>query len=365
MLESDFTRYLRNQRCLQESTVTSRISNCRRVEKYEGNLDEHYDNDGMRTLLSRLTYSVAVENRSLPPRHQVPIRGNLRAGSATLKGAVKLYRDFRCRIYDEAETTDSVHASSAGMASVTGRWPESPNPQDDDILRLAKVLTPLVRFLHPDIVRSVTEDNREHSERWSSKFADLGVDPDIYLWEGSPCAFPGVRRHAGRAEIALFRGKSTTPVTRPPNCLCLDDNTYPKHLWAFVFMGKPFRNQGPKGYQLAHLADHKEYKNRWSQEFKTEGPTDPPPLMGLFTSPANTTYVPLHFLRPTDFTGPLRALLLGKAYQLYGEVCRLAPPPLHEKAGGIRNGFQIISRGLTRWAQWKISLIFLLFGVSA
>ena len=334
MMESDFTSYLRNQRCLQQSTVTSRISNCRRVEQYEGNLDEHYDNDTMRTLLSRLIYSADDEGKNLPPRHQVPIYGNLRNGSATLKQAVSLYQQFRRGIGKEAATTDSRRAPNASRTNATGRWPEWPNPQDDDVLRLAKVLTPLVRFLHPDIVRSVTEDNRKHSERWSPKFAALGVDPDIYLWQGSPCAFPGVRRHAGSAEIALLRGKSTTPVTKPPNCLCLDDNTYPKHLWAFVFTGKPFRNQGPKGYQLAHLADHKEYKNCWNQEFMTEGSADPPPLMGLFTSPANTAYVPLHFLRPTDFTGPLRALLLGRAYQLYGEVCRLAPPPLNEKAGG-------------------------------
>ena len=331
MMESDFTIYLRNQRCLKESTATSRVSNCRRVEKYEGNLDEHYDNDTMRTLLSRLRYSADDEDKNLPPRHQIPIYRNLRTGSATLRQAVSLYQQFRCRIGNEAVTADPRRASNAGQTNATGRWPEWPNPQDDDVLRLAKVLTPLVRFLHPDIVGSVTEDNRKHSERWSSKFTALGVDPDIYLWQGSPCAFPGVRRHAGSAEIALLRGKSTTPDTRPPNCLCLDDNTYPKHLWAFVFTGKPFRNQGPKGYQLAHLADHKEYKNRWDQEFMTEGSVDPPPLMGLFTSPGNTAYVPLHFLKPTDFTGPLRALLLGKAYQLYGGVCRLAPPPLNEK----------------------------------
>ena len=66
MMESDFTSYLRNQRCLQESTVTSRISNCRRVEQYEGNLDEHYDNDTMRTLLSRLIYSADDEGKNLP-----------------------------------------------------------------------------------------------------------------------------------------------------------------------------------------------------------------------------------------------------------------------------------------------------------
>ncbi len=188
MMESDFTSYLRTQRCLKESTVTSRVSNCRRVEQYEGNLDEHYYNDTMRTLLSRLIYSADDEEKNLPPRHEVPINGNLRNGSATLRQAVSLYQQFRHLTGNEAATTDSRRESNADQTNAPGRWPEWPNPQDDDVLRLAKVLTPLVRFLHPDIVRSVTEDNRKHSERWSSNFAALGVDPDIYLWQGSPCA---------------------------------------------------------------------------------------------------------------------------------------------------------------------------------
>ena len=334
MLETDFRNFLRDERHLQERTISSRISNCKSVERHEGNLDHHFDNDRMQMLLNRLSYSAGDERQNRPPHHQVPIAGNVRNGSATLKGAVSLYQQFRLRVGNGPATTHSGRAARPSWTKTAGAWPEWHQPQDNDILRLAKVLTPLVRLLHPDIVRAVTEDNRKHSEQWSSKFIALDVDPNIYLWQGSPCAFPGVRRHAGSAEIALFRGNSAAPDTKPPHCLSLDDNTYPKHLWAFVFMGKPFSNQGPKGYELAHLADHKEYKNRWNEEFATEAPVDPPPLFGLFTSPANTAYVPSHFLKPTDFAGSLRALLLRKAHELYGNICRLAPPPLVEKAEG-------------------------------
>ena len=58
---------------------------------------------------------------------------------------------------------------------------------------------------------------------------------------------------------------------------------------------------------------------------------EPGPLFGLYTSPANAAYVPKNFLRPTDVVYSLRALLLRRAYALYGSICRLAPPPLVEK----------------------------------
>ena len=107
----------------------------------------------------------------------------------------------------------------------------------------------------------------------------------------------------------MFRQRAA-PDEAPPQCLALDDNDYPKHLWAFVFTGKPFRKQGPDGYQLAHLFDHKEHGNRWRGELDLPPDVeDPAPLYGLFTSAATSVYAPGAFLRPTDFSPRLRTLL--------------------------------------------------------
>ena len=211
-------------------------------------------------------------------------------------------------------------------------WPVWPQPDDVDIFRLASVITPLIRFLHPDIIQRVVDDNNLNRTDWSTKFRELEIDPNDYLWEGSPCAFPGVRRYAGSQEIAQFRGKAANSLRGPIDCLTLDDNDYPKHLWAYVLTGKPFQKRGPQGYQLAHLADHKAHNDRWQEEFAVESALSPPSLSGLYTSPTNLAYVPANFLKPTDFSGTLRALLLRKAYQLYGGIARLAPPPLVEKS---------------------------------
>lgn len=337
MLEFEFGNYLRNVRRSEEGTISSRISDCNRVERYEGDLDEHFDNDQCQALLGRLTYSTHDQQLNRPPKHKIPIDGNVKNGSATLKQAVTLYQRFRRDTSNGLVTPQSrspaMQPSKASRAKQTGQWPEWPQPDDDDVLQLARILTPLVKFLHPNIISAVVEDNIRNSIKWSSKLDQLGIEPRIYLWEDSPCAFPGVRRYAGSEEIAQFRGKSTTSNFVPPNCLSLDDNDYPKHLWAFVFTGKPFRKKGPSGFQLAHLADHKEHNNRWQEEFATEAAGEPPLLFGLYTSAANTAYVPSNFLKPTDFAGTLRVLLLQKAYQLYGSACRLAPPPLIEKIG--------------------------------
>ena len=122
----------------------------------------------------------------------------------------------------------------------------------------------------------------------------------------------------------MFR-KRATPDEAPPHCLDLDDNDYPKHLWAFIFTDKPFRKKGPTGYQLARLLDHKKAGNRWRDELVC--PSEPPLPYGLFTSAANAIYAPAAFLRPTDFSTKLRHLVQRRAQQLYGDVCRLVPPP--------------------------------------
>ena len=335
MREIEFIRYLKDVCNLAERTVTARISNCRRVERYEGELDDHFKADRMVSLMRCLAYSTedAIQNR--PARHNIPIVGNVRNGTATLKQAAGLYQEFRqSAVYlpeePRASSRPEPFRRTPGVA-----WPDWPQPDENDVFQLATVITPSVRFLHPQIVRQVVDDNSVNRDAWSAELQRIGINPDIYLWDGSPCAFPGVRRHAGSQEIAQFKKQAGDSPERPTDCLCLDDNDYPKHLWAYVFTGKPFRKRGPRGYQLAHLADHKAHNNRWREEFAVESPTnpspDPPPLFGLYTSPSNLAYVPSSFLKPTDFSGTLRALLLSRAYLLYGSIARLAPPPLVER----------------------------------
>ena len=171
--------------------------------------------------------------------------------------------------------------------------------------------------------------------------ANIGIDPAIYL-----CALDAfaVRRFPGRTasmpvstgNLAAFefQGSPSSTTALPPH-LPRNRTTrrrYPKHVWAFIFTEKPFRKKGPVGYQLGHLADHKEHGNRWREELDFVGGLAAPPLLfGLFTSAANAAYFPSAFLRPTDFSFHLRSLVQRRAQQLYGEVCQLLPPGLEVK----------------------------------
>ena len=326
--ESGFRRWLRTDKRYQPRSISDAVSRCHRVERFEGDLDAHYDADGLAGLMDRL-------NPKRPEEHRVRIDGNIYKGTATLKSAVVLYRDFRDAGSGQADSTEAPPAKQRPPVRRTRQpgadWPAWPTPSDEDLRELARAMTPFVRFLDPGIVYAVVEDNRRMGADWSSRLEALGIDSAIYLWEGSPCVFPGVRRYAGSTEIAVFRQRAAAGEV-PPQCLALDDNDYPKHLWAFAFTGKPFRKRGPDSYQLAHLFDHKEYGNRWREELDIPPDAREPVLpYGLFTSAANSAYVPGAFLRPTDFSPRLRSLIQRRARQLYGRICRIVPPPLAVK----------------------------------
>ena len=129
----------------------------------------------------------------------------------------------------------------------------------------------------------------------------------------------------------MFRRRASAKEV-PAQCLVLDDNDYPKQLWAFAVTGKPFCKRGPDGYQLTHLFDHKKYGNRWREELEIlPSATEPASLYGLFTSAANSAFVPNAFLRHTDFSPSLRSLMRRRAVQLYGDICCIVPPSLKVK----------------------------------
>ena len=341
MREKLFRNWLENT--FKVETIDSRVSNCRRVEKFENDLDEHFNKDRLRSLSERLVYSKEDENRNLPARHPIPIEGKIITGTATLRSAVKLYRQF-CEWELQGEDPHAFKNSIAcnttprkntvpPLKKKMTEWPSWEVPGEDDILRLAQALTPFVQFLHPDIINAITEDNELMRAEWSSKMIDAGVDPEIYLWVNSPCGFPGIRRHAGSQEIAEFRGKAAIKNKALYQALRLDDNDAPKHLWSFIFRGKKFQKFGPPGYSLAHLADHKDYNNRTSDEFPSiSGSQDPPKhFFGLYSSPANTVFIPNNYLKPTDTNYTIRWILQQRAESLYGKICTLVPPPLQLK----------------------------------
>lgn len=215
-------------------------------------------------------------------------------------------------------------APSRSLPKVS-EWPKWDGPSKEERHALARIITKYVRFLHPQIVEVLTKDNVKHASEWADLLTKCNVDPDQYLWIGSPCCFPGVRRHSGTKEINAFRTRSS----EFDGAIALDDNSYPKQIWSYVFRDAGFANFGPDGYQLAHLVDHKDTYGRLAKELVSKSNDAIVAIPGLFSCPTNTAYVPTDFLKPTDFEGSLRNLLQRKAIELYSDVCNPLPLGIH------------------------------------
>lgn len=104
MKEEEFRSWLTTHRNLSERTIGSRISNCRTVERHEGDLDSQFDHDQLKELTRRLTYSSRDQVANKPPQHTIPIQGNVYTGTATLRSAVSLYKQFREQEIEGDET---------------------------------------------------------------------------------------------------------------------------------------------------------------------------------------------------------------------------------------------------------------------
>ncbi len=341
MQREEFRHYLwnvyrgRDGGRLVERTINSRIGNCSTIEAHEGDLDELFDRDALKDLLSRLDYTTDDQVARAPQRHKIPIKGDVRNGSATLKSAATLYKAFREHPLEklpQAPTSAMQRVQKQPVPKVSRgtEWPVWSQPQPDEALVLARVVARCARFLRPEIVRAIVEDNEAHRAHWSEALKARGIDPGAYLWPKSACAFPGVRRYAGSTEIAIFRKRAAGAVT---DALALDDNDYPKQVWSFMLTGRKFQKHGPKAYALAHLADHKVHKNRADSDFEIVAEHEETMLHGLYTAPTNTAYLPAATIKPTDFGHLLRNLLMRRAHQLYGGFCSLLPPWLSIPAG--------------------------------
>ena len=314
------------------TTCRARVFNCSTVEAYEGDLDAHFATDRLNGLMTRMSYSKDDERLGAPAKHRIPIKGSLYNGTATLRSALNLYVQFCDAAMPGGASLPPASSSERRPVKprqTASQWPDWSAPTESELIQLARLTVPHVRFLHPEIVRGVVEDNERHRAEWVTGLTRLGVDPHAYLWERGACAFPGVRRYSGSKEIAQFRKQAGGVASGYAQALKVDDNDYPKHLWSFVFLGKPFPKNGPKGYALAHLMDHKANLNRFREEVETVGTAlDRPSWPGLYTSAANCVYSPSVLIKPTDFAGSLRNLLQRRAVYLYGDFCNLTPPGL-------------------------------------
>lgn len=308
----------------KDTVIKSRAGNCNKVSEYEGDLDQLFAKDKCADLLARLKYTTDDERNNRNTKHKIPIDGNKRTGSATLKSAVLLYIDFLNGTTKTAKTVDTQTRVSVGKKEKRNDWPVWDAPTDDECYQLAQITTRYIRFLSPKIVEAIVEDNEKNMDFFLNYLRKYNINPNLYLWEKSSCCFPGIRRYAGSSEISAYRKRSEIESIK--DAIRLDDNDFPKQIWSFVFRNTQFSKFGPTGYSLAHLVDHKDDKNRYEEEFDfIDGHDTKKAFYGLYTCASNAVYIPSNLMKPTDFNGAIRNILFKKALSLYGSFCNIVP----------------------------------------
>jgi hypothetical protein len=212
-----------------------------------------------------------------------------------------------------------------------------PSVTTDDEEALVRLIVPYVRWLHPDLVVQVQEDNARYLGDWQSLLQRHAIPADLYVWPGSACVFPGVRRRSGKTN------------EKDQNCLDFDQNgnRLAHRIWELLGVSTKQFKAERAGYELVHLFPHqpnewqkllaesdtqlpyklpaqwREQLGNWQAKLKQTG------LPALFSNPANMCFLPGSLVRPTDNASLLRLVLWKKALSLYGRDA-LLPPGLTE-----------------------------------
>jgi hypothetical protein len=192
--------------------------------------------------------------------------------------------------------------------------------RDKDLMKMARVVTKYVRFLDPAIVAAIVDDNRRYARDWSARISAQGIDPRLYLWDGSACCIPGVRRYVDAEKGAWKRGHAGFR-----DALALDSNEYPRWIWA-TLLPECTAELEAQGYTIFHPLNHRVINGQVQASLEVNTYLQGRGLYGLFTSAANIVYMPHVFVTLLNSDHWLRTLLLERQAELYGVVSELLPP---------------------------------------
>lgn len=179
---------------------------------------------------------------------------------------------------------------------------------------IAKILSQLCYHIHPDIITYIQEQNVAEYDYFKDLFREL-IDVDTYLFEGSACVFPGVRRYVSAKGNKRKYNKSYKAI--------IDDNEFPRNLWCYLSNGKAYsgpswKETGLSEFELAHVFTHKESEIDLESKFFYK--TDPKLLpYANFTCACNIILLPKGTVRPTDNSEIIKSVFYKRYIELYGE----------------------------------------------
>jgi len=180
---------------------------------------------------------------------------------------------------------------------------------------IAICLGKICHHIHPEIIKRITEAN----VRFKNGFKNLcpKVDVEVFFYEGSDCVFPGVRRPINKEKEKKWKNN----ICSKDNMI-LNDNTFPRHIWSFLSMNKPYngdswKKSGLEQFELAHIFGHKiDEKKLEKKVFNQYDETKLP--YALFTSASNVVLIPNGLMKPTDKSESIKIAFYKRHIELYG-----------------------------------------------
>ncbi len=184
---------------------------------------------------------------------------------------------------------------------------------------LAIILGEITHHIHPDIVSFITKENLSYQERFKS-ICHKSCDIKSFFYSGSDCVFPGFRR-----PINKEKSKGWKNNVYEKDGTILNDNTFPRHIWAYLSMNKAYSGGAtgmwsPSGldrFELAHIFSHKQDERGLEKTAFTEFNNNQEPY-GLFTSASNVVLIPKGFTKPTDHMDSIKLCFYKRHLELYG-----------------------------------------------
>jgi hypothetical protein len=273
-------------------------------------------------LIERLQYSSSDQNNARAAKHRIPINGNIYNGTATFRSAVNLYFNFKkdnntsSKLSRETIIRRKKQVYRNSRKAIIGS--ENIDTPENKISKfefdICLILAQLCHHIHPKIIQAIQAKNLKQYDYFKELFGKY-INADDYLFEGSACVFPGVRRY--------ISGQGTKKRYNSEYKAIIDDNSFPRHLWCFLvnnktYNGPNWKESGLNQFELAHIFTHKKSELNFEKQFFRNLDAQTQPL-GDFTCACNIVLLPKGTVRPTDNSENIKAIFYQRYIELYGE----------------------------------------------
>ncbi len=124
-MKSTYKKWLEQQR-YSDVTVNAQIYRARKVEECYGDLDRHYQDDGLQSVISELKYSKENERQNKPNSSKIRFKGNIRNNLASYRNAIERYRKFRDKTPGEESNggnseVENEEINNTGFIDITAK----------------------------------------------------------------------------------------------------------------------------------------------------------------------------------------------------------------------------------------------------